>query len=70
MEEASVRGMNMWSVISTLSNYSSHTDGRFSTRNTGSDHSSSTLLTRQTQVARWLSSDAFSDLTTRSYADA
>ena len=68
MEEASIRGMNMWSVISTLSNYSSHTDGRFSTRNTGSDHSSSTLLTRQNQVAKWLSSDAFSDLTTRSFA--
>jgi hypothetical protein len=54
LEEISVRGNNIWAVVSTLTNYASHVDGRFSTRSTKNDHESATIYNRQAQVAKWL----------------
>ena len=52
--EAATRGQNLWAVVSTLTNYASHTDGRFPVRDTGSNHEGVTLMTRQAQVNKWL----------------
>lgn len=61
-EEMSIRGNNLWAVVSTLTNYASHTDGRFPTRNTGNNHDGVTSFNRQTQVNKWLNSDAMRHL--------
>jgi len=60
--EAATRGQNLWAVVSTLTNYASHTDGRFPIRNTGSNHEGVTLLTRQAQVNKWLGSKQWDTL--------
>ena len=52
--EAAIRGQNLWAVVSTLTNYASHTDGLFPVRNTGNSHEGVTLMTRQAQVNKWL----------------
>jgi hypothetical protein len=62
MDEVSVRGNNLWAVVSTLTNYASHFDGRFPTRNTGNNHDGVTSFNRQAQVGRWLNSDTFKTL--------
>jgi hypothetical protein len=52
--EAAIRGQNLWAVVSTLTNYASHTNGLFPVRNTGNSHEGVTLMTRQAQVNKWL----------------
>ena len=52
--EAATRGQNLWAVVSTLTNYASHTDGLFPVRDTGNSHEGVTLMTRQAQVNKWL----------------
>ena len=61
-EEMSIRGLNLWAVVSTLTNYASHTDGLFPVRDTGNSHEGVTLLNRQSQVGKWLNSKAWNDL--------
>ena len=61
-EEISIRGNNLWAVVSTLTNYASHFDGRFPTRNTGNNHDGVTSFNRQAQVGRWLNSETFKTL--------
>lgn len=60
--EMATRGQNLWAVVSTLTNYASHTDGLFPVRNTGNSHEGVTLMTRQSQVNRWLGSNAWKTL--------
>ena len=62
LEELSNRGPNLWAVVSTLTNYASHTDGLFPVRDTGNSHEGVTLLNRQSQVGKWLNSKAWNDL--------
>jgi hypothetical protein len=62
LEELSLRGPNLWAVVSTLTNYASHTDGRFPVRETGNSHEGVTLLNRQAQVGKWLNSKAWNNL--------
>lgn len=50
--ECSSRGRNLWSVYSACTNYASHNDGAFTTRNTGNDHVASTMMKRETDVQR------------------
>jgi hypothetical protein len=61
-EEASVRGLNLWSVVSAMTQYGSHDSERFGLRNTNSDHSSVSLLKRQTDVTKWINSSNFKAL--------
>ena len=68
LEEASIRGNNLWAVVSTLTNYASHTDGRFPVRNTGNDHHGVTSYNRQSQVNKWLNSPQFVRLQNHSMA--
>ena len=62
LEELSTRGPNLWAVVSTLTNYASHTDGLFPVRDTGNSHEGVTLLNRQSEVGKWLNSKAWSNL--------
>jgi hypothetical protein len=50
--ETKVRGRTLWAVYSALTYYSSHVDGEFSVRNTGNDHTASTLMNREVAVMR------------------
>lgn len=61
-EELAVRGANIWSVVSAMTNYSSHNSERFGVRNTGNDNEAKTLLDRQVEVNRWIGSKAFGSL--------
>ena len=60
IDEVKERGSNVFSVVSSLSNYSSHgdEDTRFSLTRSGDD---GTLLKRQEQVSKWLGSKVFAD---------
>ena len=61
-KEAANRGQNLWAVVSALTAYASHSSERFPTRDTGNNHWNETLLTRQFEVQKWLSSQAFRHL--------
>tara|TARA_R110000764_G_scaffold197997_1_gene283241 strand:- start:4358 stop:5269 length:912 start_codon:yes stop_codon:yes gene_type:complete len=60
VDEVKVRGPNVFSLVSALSNYSSHgdKDDRFALTVAGDD---GTLLKRQEQVGNWLSGTVFKD---------
>ena len=60
--EAATRGQNLWAVVSTLTNYASHTDGLFPVRDTGNNHEGITLMTRQAQVNKWLGGQQWNSL--------
>lgn len=59
IDEVQERGSNVFSVVSSMTNYSSHgeKDTRFGLTRTGDD---GTLLKRQEQVSKWLETDVFS----------
>jgi hypothetical protein len=59
-DEVKVRGSNVFSLVSSLSNYSSHgdKDDRFALTAAGDG---GTLLKRQEQVGNWLTSSVFED---------
>jgi len=54
--EVEARGHNLWSVYSTLTYYSSHSDGAFNLRRTVEDQDTvaQTMLARELNVARWI----------------
>ena len=56
IDEANMRGSNVFAVTSALTNYASHDSERFSLTKTGDD---GTLLKRQERVRSWLNSDTF-----------
>jgi hypothetical protein len=64
--EMATRGQNLWAVVSTLTNYASHTNGLFPVRDTGNSHEGVTLMTRQAQVGRWLKSSGWAKLEAQS----
>ena len=59
-DEVKVRGSNVFSLVSSMSNYSSHgdKDDRFALTAAGDG---GTLLKRQEQVGNWLTSSVFED---------
>jgi len=56
IDEANMRGSNVFAVTSALTNYASHDSERFSLTKTGDG---GTLLKRQERVRSWLNSDTF-----------
>jgi len=58
IDEASVRGNNVFSLVSAMTHYASHDDDRFPLRiNSDSD----SMFKRQETVRKWLNSNAFAD---------
>lgn len=60
--EAAVRGETLWTVYSTLTNYSSHTNNGFELRQTGGDHAAHTMLKREFEVSKLVNSEPFQQL--------
>lgn len=57
--ETHSHGENMWALYSAMTYYATHDEGDFATRNTGVDHSATTLLKREEQVQSVIASDAW-----------
>lgn len=57
--ESAIRGENLWSVISAMTYYASHS---MNVRRTNNDHLPNTLLNRQINVAKWIDNDNFKAL--------
>ena len=56
IDETHERGSNVFSLVSAMTHYGSHGDGRFNLRkNSGPD----TLFKRQQSVSKWINSEAF-----------
>lgn len=60
-EECSVRGQNVWSVVSAMTTYSSHTDD-WTLNKQSKDNEFGVLYDRQKQVQKIMNSQAFRDL--------
>ena len=60
--EAFERGQSVWALRSALTYYASHDSSNFSIRNTGNDHSASTLYTREEEVRKVVNSSEFKNL--------
>jgi hypothetical protein len=58
IDEANVRGNNIFSLVSSMTHYASHDDDRFPLR---SNSDSDSLFKRQETVRKWLNSNAFAD---------
>lgn len=58
IDEASVRGNNIFSLVSAMTHYASHDDDRFPLR---SNSDSDSMFNRQETVRKWLNSNAFAD---------
>ena len=54
--EREARGVNLWSVYSTLTYYASHNDGMFTLRSSVEEQNTTaqTMLTRELNVAKWI----------------
>ena len=57
--ESLSHGRTVWALYSAATFYSSHSAGEFATRETGQDHTASTLLNRERQVRSWVETDRF-----------
>ncbi len=60
--ESIERGQSVWALRSALTFYASHNSSNFSIRNTGNDHSASTLYTREEEVRKVVNSSEFKTL--------
>jgi hypothetical protein len=60
-EECSVRGQNVWSVVSAMTNYASHTD-EWKLNKQSKDNEFGVLYGRQKDVQKIMNSEAFRDL--------
>jgi len=60
--EEQVHGPTVWALYSAMTYYSSHNEGEFVARNTGTDHAAVTMLKREEQVQRTIASNAWSAL--------
>jgi ferritin-like protein len=63
-QETAVRGNNIFALYSAFTNYASYADERngFNLRNTGKDTVSQSMWSREQEVAKWISTDAFKNL--------
>jgi hypothetical protein len=62
LDEASVRGNNLWSLYSAMTNYSSHTNNGFKLKDMGNDTRATSMWDREQKVVKWTNSDAFKEL--------
>ena len=62
LDEASVRGANLWSLYSAMTNYSSHTDNGFKLKDMGNDTRATSMWEREQKVVKWTNSTAFKEL--------
>ena len=64
LDERRMRGNNMFALYSAFTNYSSYADERngFALRNTGNDTKAVSMLAREQEVSKWVSSPAFLEL--------
>jgi hypothetical protein len=59
MTEIEDRGRNLWAVYSTLTYYSSHNEGQFAVRQSSADNSSTLMMQRELDVAKWIDTPQF-----------
>ena len=64
LDERHTRGNNLFALYSAFTNYSSYADERngFALRNTGNDTRAVSMLAREQEVSKWVSSPAFLQL--------
>jgi len=64
LDERHTRGNNLFALYSAFTNYSSYADERngFELRNTGNDTRAVSMLAREQEVSKWVSSPAFLQL--------
>ncbi len=64
LDERRMRGNNLFALYSAFTNYSSYADARngFELRNTGNDTKAVSMLAREQEVSKWVSSPAFLEL--------
>ena len=64
LDERRMRGNNLFALYSAFTNYSSYADERngFTLRNTGNDTKAVSMLAREQEVSKWVSSPAFLEL--------
>ena len=64
LDERRMRGNNLFALYSAFTNYSSYADERngFTLRNTGNDTRAVSMLAREQEVSKWVSSPAFLEL--------
>jgi hypothetical protein len=61
MREKDARGNNLWSLYSTLTYYSSHSDGGFKLRKPVEEQNTQAqiMLQRELNVAKWVNTDTW-----------
>ena len=57
--EALTHGRTVWALYSASTYYATHSEGEFTVRETGTNHTATTLLDRERQVRSWLATDEF-----------
>ena len=62
LDEASVRGKNLWALYSAMTNYSSHTNNGFKLKDMGNDTRATSMWEREQKVVKWTNSTAFKEL--------
>jgi len=64
LDERHTRGNNLFALYSAFTNYASYADERngFALRNTGNDTKAVSMLAREQEVSKWVSSPAFLQL--------
>lgn len=64
LSERATRGNNLFALYSAFTNYASYADERngFTLRNTGNDTKAVSMLAREQEVSKWVSSPAFLEL--------
>jgi len=64
LDERRMRGNNLFALYSAFTNYSSYADARngFELRNTGNDTKAVSMLAREQEVSKWVSSPEFLQL--------
>ena len=64
LDERRMRGNNLFALYSAFTNYSSYADERngFALRNTGNDTKAVSMLAREQEVSKWVSSPEFMEL--------
>ena len=60
--ESIERGQSVWALRSAMTFYASHDSSNFSLRDTGNDHSASTLYSREEEVRKVVNSSEFKNL--------
>jgi len=64
LSERAIRGNNLFALYSAFTNYASYADSRngFELRNTGNDTRAVSMLAREQEVSKWVSSPEFLQL--------